>query len=85
MSRRRPVSCASPGNCAVGGFDSDDTGGIIQAWVDGNEVPGLRALNKGGDAETETVSCPSAGRCVAGGYYTGRHGVSQLFVVSQTG
>jgi hypothetical protein len=88
------AACASPGNCAAGGFDSNDSGSVNQAWVsaekngrwdNGFEVPGLRALNKGGDAETETVSCPSAGRCAAGGYYTDRHGISQLFVVSQTG
>jgi len=79
------VSCGSPVNCVLGGFDSDDTGGIIQVWVDEDEVPGLRALNKGGYAATDTVSCPPAGGCAAAGYYTDRHGVSQLFVVSQTG
>jgi hypothetical protein len=33
------------------------------------EVPGLGALNKGGDAEVTSVSCGSAGNCAAGGSY----------------
>jgi len=88
------VSCASAGNCAAGGFYSDSSGGVTQGWVaverlgrwgNGIEVPGLGALNKGGDAAVNSVSCPAAGSCAAGGYYTGRHQHSQGFVVSQTG
>jgi len=46
-------------------------------------VPGLGALNRGGDAFVGSVSCGSAGNCAAGGYYTdsGRH--QQGFVVSE--
>jgi hypothetical protein len=88
------VSCASAGNCAAGGFYSDSSGGVTQGWValerrghwgNGVKVPGLAALNKGGDAAVYSVSCPSAGHCAAGGYYTGRHQHSQGFVLSQTG
>ncbi len=40
------------------------------------EVPGLGALNTGGDVEDVSVACGSAGSCVAGGGYTngGRQG-----------
>ena len=88
------VSCASAGNCAAGGFYSDSSGGVTQGWVaverhgrwgNGTKVPGLVALNKGGDAAVYSVSCPAAGRCAAGGYYTGRHQHSQGFVVNHTG
>jgi hypothetical protein len=88
------VSCASPGNCAAGGFYSDDTGGVVQAYVAverhgrwGNpvEVPGLGALNQGGGAGVNSVACPPAGSCAAGGSYTDRHQHSQGFVVTQTG
>ena len=46
------------------------------SWGRVIEVPGLRALNKGGDAAVISVSCASAGNCGAGGYYTDgdRHG-----------
>ena len=38
-------------------------------WGKAIEVPGLAALNTGGDAEVDSVSCASAGNCAAGGYY----------------
>src|SRR5260221_14372062 len=34
------------------------------------EVPGLGALNTGGDVEDVSVACGSAGSCAAGGGYT---------------
>jgi hypothetical protein len=83
------VSCASPGNCAAGGFYSDDTGGINHGWVAAErngrwgqpiQVPGLRALNKGGDADVGSVSCGAPGNCAAGGHYTDGHRRSQGFV-----
>jgi hypothetical protein len=88
------VSCASPGNCAAGGFYSDSSGGVTQGfvaverhgrWGKAIKVPGLGTLNKGGDAAVFSVSCGSAGSCAAGGYYTDRRGHTQGFVVSQTG
>jgi hypothetical protein len=86
------VSCASPGSCAVGGFYWD--GGRHQqgfvalekngAWGQAVEVPGLGALNKGGNAGVSSVSCASPGNCAAGGaYYTDTSGHQQAFVVSQ--
>jgi hypothetical protein len=82
------VSCASAGNCGIGGFYYDSS--RIQAFV-GSEVsgvwrkavkvPGTAALNKG-DAQINAVSCRSAGNCSAGGWYTDSAGNEQLMVVS---
>jgi len=47
------------------------------------EVPGLGALNKGGNAGVLSVSCASAGNCAAGGVYRDRRGHQQGFVASQ--
>ena len=76
------VSCASPGNCAVGGADDtfnpsdgsvlghafvmDETGG---SWDSAEQVPGMSWLNAGDDASVGSVSCTAAGACTAGGYY----------------
>jgi hypothetical protein len=68
------VSCASAGNCAVGGDYSFGQGFVASErhgrWGTAIEVPGLGALNTGRDAEVDSVSCGSAGNCVAGGYYS---------------
>src|SRR5215469_12486951 len=85
------VSCASAGYCAAGGFYTDGSGhsqafvvrerhGVWRAAV---EVPGTRVLNKGGDAEVNSVSCASAGSCAAGGWYTDGAGHQQAFVASE--
>ena len=87
------VSCASPGNCAAGGYytagDARQPGFVVSEkngrWGKAVEVPGLAARNTGGDASVGTVSCALAGSCAAAGSYTGRRGRSQGFVVSQTG
>ena len=82
------VSCASPGNCAAGGFYRDrhrHYQGFVAVerhghWGQAIEVPGLGALNKGGEAAVAWVSCGSVGDCAAGGYYRDRHRHSQGFV-----
>ena len=82
------MSCGSAGNCAAGGNYTDRRGhsqGFVAVerngrWGKAIEVPGLGALNKGGDAEVSSVSCASAGNCAAGGDYTDRHGDGQGFV-----
>ncbi len=88
------VSCASPGNCAAGGAISNGSGSMTQGyvaierhgrWQDAIEVPGLRALNKGGAAGVDSVSCAPAGSCAAGGDYADRRGHPQGFVVSPAG
>jgi hypothetical protein len=71
------VWCAPGGLCIAGGGFKDSSG-AIQAWVQTQahgrwqpavEVPGLAALNVGGDASLDAVTCASAGNCVAGGQY----------------
>ena len=72
------VSCASAGNCAAGGvywqpserfqgYVADERNGV---WGTAVEVPGLAALNTGGQAWVESVSCASPGNCAAGGNYS---------------
>jgi hypothetical protein len=81
------VSCASPGNCAAGGtylsaqgFVVSETSGV---WSPAIGVPGLAALNTGGDVQVTSVSCASAGNCAAGGSYTGHRSGQEGFVVSE--
>ncbi len=85
------VSCASAGNCAAGG-DYKDGSGHLQAfvvsetngsWRKAIEVPGVGALNAGGDAQVSSVSCVSAGNCAAGGFYANSPGHVQAFVISE--
>ena len=85
------VSCGSAGNCAAGGFYRDG-GGHLQGfvavekngrWGRATGVPGLGALNKGGDAGVLEVSCASAGNCAAGGHFRDGGGHHQGFVVSE--
>jgi len=85
------VSCASAGNCAVGGHYMDRSG-HLQAfeaserngtWRTAIEVPGTAALNKGGIATVVSVSCASAGNCAAGGDYTDRSRNEQAFVATE--
>ena len=85
------VSCASAGNCTAGG-NYDHIGSFTQAfvvtqtngiWGKAKEVPGMAALNVGGDAAVNSVSCGSAGNCTAGGHYQGGPSGNQAFVVTQ--
>ncbi len=66
---------------AVAGCGQSAAARAAGPWGRAIEVPGLGALNKGGDAQVTSVSCASAGDCAAGGYYTGRG--SAGFVVSE--
>ena len=84
-------SCPSAGDCAAGGV-YDDVLGHVQAFVVGEQhgrwgqaiaVPGLAALNAGGQAVIFSLSCGSAGSCSAGGHYTDAAGDQQAFVVSE--
>jgi len=86
------VSCGAAGNCAAAG-SSADSSGHTQAfvanqansrWHAAQEVPGIAALNQGGNAWTQSASCPAAGNCSAGGGYTDSSGHTQAFVVSET-
>jgi hypothetical protein len=75
------VSCAAAGDCIAGGpfttlgasgpvSNSFVAGEVNGAWHKAIEVPGLAALNTGGDAEVQVAACGSVGNCTAGGYYT---------------
>ena len=68
------VACASAGNCTAGGFyQPGDAGGfdpfvvsqVHGTWGTAMVVPGMAALNQGGQAQVRSVSCASAGNCVA--------------------
>jgi hypothetical protein len=85
------VSCATVGNCTAGGFYDtsgsgyqpfvvSETGGT---WGTAQEVPGIAALNTGGQARITSVSCGAAGDCSAGGWYRHDEGL-ELFVDSET-
>jgi hypothetical protein len=85
------VSCASAGNCTVGGSYRDGHG-HGQAYVASErngrwgaaiEIPGTAALNAGGEAGVDSVSCPGAGNCAISGGYTDRHGHGQVFVAGE--
>jgi hypothetical protein len=52
------------------------------SWGNAIEVPGLAALNVGGNADVESVSCGQARYCAAGGTYRDGSGHQQAFVVS---
>jgi hypothetical protein len=85
------VSCGSAGNCSAGGYYTDSSGHtqaflvsqVNGTWRTARKVPGTATLNKGGNAEVNSVSCGSAGNCSAGGYYKDGSWRYQAFVVSQ--
>jgi hypothetical protein len=88
------MSCPSAGNCSAGGIYAGTKGvesfvvsEVHGTWGTAKEVPGIGALNAGGDGELNSLSCATAGNCSAGGYYVGA-GASiplEAFVVTQTG
>jgi hypothetical protein len=83
------VSCASPGHCVAGGYYGNHgsnpyvvtsgRGFVVSEqngrWGKAVQMPGLAALNQGGNAEVSSVSCAPLGGCSAVGFYTdgGRH------------
>ena len=90
------LSCAAPGDCAAGGsFGIGQNGQRIYSygaflvfqvhgtWQTVGYLPGLHALNKGLNAEIDSVSCPAVGRCSAGGSYADARNRVQAFVVSR--
>jgi hypothetical protein len=85
------LSCATAGNCSAGGYYTDSSphpqafvvSQVHGRWGTAKEVPGLAALNTGGNAQVDSVSCATAGNCSAGGFYTGSSGHGRAFVVSQ--
>jgi hypothetical protein len=83
------VSCASPGNCTVGG-GYDDIGDRFQAFVVtlrngrwGAAFPVAVGLNTGGLASVLALSCRKAGDCSAAGYYEPSSTTASVFVISE--
>jgi hypothetical protein len=86
------ASCASAGNCAVGGdyenvIPANDTQqGFAGSerngrWSDAVNMPGETALSrKPGFAEPTAVSCGAIGHCTGVGFFTDGHNHSQGFV-----
>jgi hypothetical protein len=92
------VSCTSAGNCVAGGYYATAAPAkgppITQAmvvtesggqWGTATEVPDTATLNAGGAAKITSISCSAPGECSAGGQYTDSSGISQAFVVTETG
>jgi len=83
------VSCASRGRCAAVGFyrNRGQQGFVVVEkngrWRRAVEVPGLGALDKGGNAAVNSVSCAGPGSCAAVGAYRDGGGHQQGFVVSE--
>jgi uncharacterized repeat protein (TIGR02543 family) len=86
------VSCATAGNCTVGGtyldspltaqaFVADETNG---SWGNAIEAPASATLNSGGNAAVTSVSCSTVGNCAAGGVYFDGSDLYQAFVVDET-
>jgi hypothetical protein len=53
-------------------------------WGKAAPIPGLAALNSGGDTQVFALSCPAKGDCAAGGNYKDRSHHTQAFVASET-
>ena len=91
------VSCGAPGDCAAGGFYSDDSGGDGRGhafvvtetngtWANAIEVPGTATLSSpDGNAYLDSVSCATAGNCAAGGFYwDDSASTDRAYVVNET-
>ena len=89
------LSCASPGNCLVGGsyenkhndeyaFIAGERGG---KWGRAQEVPGTAIAGAGGyvTATVTSVSCASPGNCVAGGSYDQSGAAARAFIAGERG
>ena len=85
------VSCPAVGDCGAGGFFTDraDMAQPFVAserngtWGKAIEVPGIKALNVGGNGGITGLSCGAVGDCSAGGTYQDGSGHAQAFVVSE--
>jgi hypothetical protein len=88
------VSCVSAGNCAISGDYENSAGAVLSyvatetdgTWGNAKAIPGLAALNTGGNAAYASVSCASAGNCSVDGTYTvasGNQDQVQLYVANE--
>ncbi len=87
------LSCASPGNCAVGGT-ADDTAGNSHpvvaderngTWGAFQPLPGFDAVSLAHLPQIVSISCPSQspGNCAAAGFYQDASGASHAFVAEE--
>jgi hypothetical protein len=84
----RAVSCATPGNCAAGGFYTNQWGGEVAFLVDETngtwdtafEVPGTLTPHTTQLADVSSISCSSPGNCVAAGSYFAWEGPAPFVV-----
>ena len=83
------VSCASAGNCSIGGsyYDSVNIQAFVGSEVNGvwrkaTKIPGTATLNHG-DAQVNSVSCGSAGNCSVGGWYMDNSSLDEPLVASE--
>jgi hypothetical protein len=85
------VSCGSADACAAVGAYTDAAGkrqGFVASenhgvWGKAVQLPGLAALNTGGNTQIQTVSCAAAGSCAAGGFYADSARHHRGFVASE--
>ena len=93
------VSCASKGNCAIGGYFTDSSGNrqaflageVKGTWGAAQEIAadlnagggGNSDLTAGEGAAVTSVSCASKGNCAAGGYFTDSSGNRQAFLAGE--
>lgn len=87
------ISCASAGNCAIGGYytNSSAHGELFLinqrkgSWGKAKEIPGLAALTTGSTAQIYSISCSSACNCSACGYGENSSFREIAFVVTESG
>jgi hypothetical protein len=75
------LSCASPGNCAAGGYGK--AGGFVIDEVNGKWLPAQLVTGLPGFAVVSSVSCAAPGDCAAGGTYADPAGRGQAFVADE--
>ena len=85
------VSCATAGNCAIGGF-IEDGAAFAQpfvasqsngTWHNALQVPGIARLDKGLGSGLGSVSCGSPGNCSAGAEYVQTPSADEAFIVDE--
>ena len=85
------VSCATSGVCAAVGSYTDSANAVqgfaanfsAGNWSGAIELPGLGALNVGGEAVPTSVAC-AGDACAVGGTYASAAKASQAFVANET-
>jgi hypothetical protein len=93
------VSCASPGNCAAGGYYDALAAGAVGhqlafvvseqngSWGTAQQAAANLSTGPGGPALIDSVSCGSPGNCAAGGEFNNASGgapeQAQAFVISE--